>query len=59
MNMYYLAPRLKVGCDPDDPSACRDASRMAKILLWVSAAIYAGGFFVAYALGPILTRLDR
>jgi mercuric ion transport protein len=59
MNMYYLAPRLGAGCDPNDPSACRDASRMAKILLWVSAAIYAGGFFVAYALGPILTRLDR
>jgi mercuric ion transport protein len=59
MNMYYLAPRLVAGCDPNDPSACRGASRMAKILLWVSATIYAGGFFVAYALGPILTRLDR
>lgn len=59
LNMYYLAPRLRAGCDPKDPSACRDASGVAKVLLWISAAIYAAGLFVAYALGPILTRLDR
>ena len=61
VNMYYFVPRLRGSdvCDVDDGSACRDASRVSKILLWVSAAIYAVGFFVAYALGPILTRLDR
>jgi hypothetical protein len=61
INIYYLSSRLipEIGCDADDPSACRDASRMAKVLLWVSTAIYAVGFFVAYALGPILTRLDQ
>lgn len=61
VNMYYLVPRLKDGdvCDVGDGSACRDTSRVSKVLLWVSAGIYAVGFFVAYALGPILTKLDR
>ena len=62
VNMYYFVPRLKNSsdvCDVDGPSACRDASRVSKVLLWVSAGIYAVGFFVAYALGPMLTRLDQ
>jgi mercuric ion transport protein len=60
VNMYYVAPRLgKQECTPDNPSACDDASRLSKVLLWVSAGIYSIGFFVAYALGPILARLDR
>ena len=61
VNMYYFVPRLKGSnvCDVNDGSACRDASRVSKVLLWVSAGIYAVGFFVAYALGPILTKLDR
>jgi mercuric ion transport protein len=59
VNMYLIAPRLKAGtCEPGD-SACDDASKMSKIVLWVSSAIYAVGFFVAYVLGPILIRLDR
>ena len=28
-------------------------------LLWVSAAIYVIGFFAAYLLGPILTKMDN
>src|SRR6266550_2571858 len=61
VNLYYFVPRLRGSdrCDVDDGSACREASRVSKVLLWVSAGIYAVGFFVAYALGPILTRLDR
>jgi mercuric ion transport protein len=59
VNMYVITPRLKAKtCDPGD-SACDDASKASKIVLWVSAAIYAVGFFVAYVLGPILTSLDR
>jgi mercuric ion transport protein len=59
VNMYYLAPKLrKDACDADDPSACADVSRLSKVLLWVSAGIYVTGFFVAYVLGPILTKLD-
>jgi hypothetical protein len=61
VNIYYFVPHLKGSdtCDVGDGSACRDASRVSKILLWISAGIFALGFFVAYALGPILTRLDR
>jgi len=61
VNTYCIVPRLRPGdvCDTDGPSACRDASRVATVLLWVSAAIYGVGFFVAFALGPILTRIDR
>ncbi len=59
INMYVIAPRLKSkACKPGD-SACDDASKMSKIVLWVSSTIYIVGFFVAYVLGPILTRLDR
>jgi mercuric ion transport protein len=59
LNMYYLAPRLKENaCAPEDPSRCEQASRFSEVLLWASAAIYAVGFFSAYLLGPILTKLD-
>lgn len=59
VNMYYIAPRIRtVQCSTDDHSACKDASRFSIILLWVSVGIYAVGVFVAYVLGPILTRLD-
>jgi hypothetical protein len=60
VNMYYIAPRIRAKqCGADDPSACEEASRLSIILLWVSAGIYALGMFVAYVLGPILTRLDN
>lgn len=58
---YWIAPRLQQGeaCAADDPTACGAATRMSKILLWVSAAIWSVGFFVAYLLAPILGRIDR
>lgn len=60
LNMYYISPRFKAkSCAPDNPSACEAASKFSKVLLWVSAAIYIVGFFSAYLLGPILTRLDN
>src|SRR5277367_5217462 len=53
VNTYYIVPRLRtVECSPDNPTGCAEASRLSKILLWVSAVIYGVGFFVAYALGP-------
>ena len=59
VNMYYVAPRLKANaCATGDPSACRDTNKFSKVLLWVSTAIYSVGFFSAYLLGPILTKLD-
>ena len=59
VNTYSIAPgrRREDACSPNDP-ACRDASRVSRILLWVSAGIYVTGFFVAYALGPILAKVD-
>jgi mercuric ion transport protein len=60
LNTYYVAPRVKAkACSPDNPSACEDASKLSKVLLWVSATIYVVGFFSAYVLGPILTKLDN
>jgi mercuric ion transport protein len=59
LNMYYVAPRLRTkACAPGDPSACETASKFSQVLLWAAAAIYVVGFFSAYLLGPILTRLD-
>lgn len=58
VNTYYLAPKLRRECAADDPNACADASKMSKVLLWASAAIYCFGVLVAYVLGPILTKLD-
>jgi hypothetical protein len=56
-NTYYIAPRLRpdAACTTD---ACGTASRVSKVFLWMSAAIYGCGFFVAYILGPILARID-
>jgi mercuric ion transport protein len=60
LNVYLIAPRFKTkgACEPGD-DACGVASKASKIMLWMSAAIYVVGFFVAYVLGPILSTLDR
>jgi len=60
--VYRIAPRLQAtqpACSVDDPDLCATASRLSKVLLWVSTAIYAIGFFVAFVLGPILVWLDN
>jgi hypothetical protein len=60
LNTYYILPRLRKNeCSPDNPNACAEASRLSRILLWASAAIYAAGFLVAFVLGPILSSLDK
>lgn len=58
---YFIAPRLRQGdaCDADDPTTCAEVSRFSRVVLWGSAVVWSGGFFVAYLLGPILERLDR
>jgi hypothetical protein len=60
VNMYLIAPRLKTveACEPGD-AACGEASRLSKVVLWVSLALYTVGFFVAYVLGPIFSRFDQ
>jgi hypothetical protein len=60
VNAYYIVPRLATKeCSPENPNACAEASRLGKVLLWISALIYAVGFFVAFVLGPILSKLDK
>jgi hypothetical protein len=60
LNVYFSGRRLRLNaCDLEDDSACARATHLTKILLWISAVIYAVGLFAAYALGPILARLDR
>ena len=60
VNMYSIAPRIRAKqCGAGDPAACEQASRLSGILLWAAAVIYGVGVFVAYVLGPILSRLDR
>ena len=58
---YVIAPRLRHGkaCEANDPSTCGEVSKLSRMLLWGSALIYSGGFFVAYLLGPILNYMDR
>lgn len=58
---YVIAPRLREGeaCAADNPTTCGEVSKLSRVLLWGSAIIYSGGFFVAYLLGPILERMDR
>lgn len=54
--VYRLAPRLAAqgtACTSEE-TACATASRFGRGLLWVSVAVFAIGFFVAYVLGPIL-----
>jgi mercuric ion transport protein len=58
---YRIAPRLRLtsgACDPNDPSACTMADRLSRVLLWLSAALWAVGAFTAFLLGPILVRFD-
>jgi mercuric ion transport protein len=60
VNMHYFAPRWKArACTPENPAACVDASRLSNVLLWLSAAMYGLGFFVAYVLGPVLKKIDK
>jgi len=58
---YVVAPKLRGGevCDADDPATCGEVSKVSRVVLWGSAVIWSGGFFVAYLLGPILERMDR
>lgn len=58
---YLVAPRLRPEdtCNPDDPSTCNQVSKVSRMILWFSAIVWCGGFFVAYLLAPILERLDH
>jgi mercuric ion transport protein len=60
--VYRLAPRLQArveACPADATQVCDTASRMSRIVLWISGGIYAIGIFSAYVLGPLLIRFDQ
>lgn len=63
-NFYYvyrLAPHLlaaRGACSADDLDACARATRVSRVVLWLSTALYAVGFAVAYVLPLVLERLD-
>lgn len=50
--------RMKSACPPENPAACATASRFSRVVLWISAVIYAIGFFAAFILGPLLVRFE-
>jgi mercuric ion transport protein len=52
---YVVAPRIRA-CPTDSPNACDAASKLSRVVLWISAIIYLLGFFSAYLLGPLLMR---
>lgn len=57
--VYVIAPRLQAAggaCLPGAPDACNSASRFSRIVLWISATIYAISVFSAFVLGPLLMR---
>jgi hypothetical protein len=59
VNIYYIAPHIRPkACAPDSPSACEETGKIGKTLLWMSAAIYVVGFFAAFLLGSILSKMD-
>ena len=55
---YAVSARMKGACPPDDPEACATASRFSRIVLWISAGLYAIGFFAAFVLGPLLAKFE-
>ena len=55
---YAISPRMKNACPPNDPTARNTASRFSRIVLWISAVIYAIWFFAAFILGPLLAKFD-
>ncbi|MCU1320831.1 MAG: hypothetical protein JWM43_480 [Acidobacteriaceae bacterium] len=58
---YVVAPRLQRGevCAADDPTTCGEVSKLSRVVLWSSALIWSGGFFVAYLLAPMLEYMDK
>jgi mercuric ion transport protein len=59
VNTYYVAPRVRAkACAPDSRAACEETGKIGKVLLWMSAAIYGVGFFTAFVLGNLLSKMD-
>jgi mercuric ion transport protein len=57
--VYGISPKLRAqgqACAADAADACNTASRVSRIVLWVSGGLYCAGVFSAYLLGPLLMK---
>ncbi len=60
LNFFLVyRPRGKVACATGGGKACEEASRLNKIVLWISASLFVVGLFMAYAALPIRQWLDQ
>lgn len=50
-------PRGRIACTVGGGEACEQASRLNKVVLWLSAVIYVIGLFMAYLLLPLRMAL--
>lgn len=58
--VYSLAPRLLVAsgvCAADDPEGCARATRVSRVVLWISTMLFVVGFTVAFVVPIILERM--
>ena len=59
--VYQVAPRVLVErgvCSRGDPGGCARATRISRVVLWVSTGLLMIGFATAYVLPLILERMD-
>ena len=59
--VHRVVPGLLVArgaCPADDPEACGRATRLSRVVLWISACLLLGGAGVAYGLPLLLRWID-
>jgi len=60
LNFFLVyRPDGKIACATGAGKACEQASRWNKVVLWISASIFAVGLFMAYAALPIRQWLEE
>lgn len=52
-------PLGKVACRVGGGKACEEASKLNKVVLWVSSGIYSVGLFMAYAALPLAEWIEK
>lgn len=60
LNFYVVdRPKKQLACDVETgPSGCEVTGRWNRTILWLSAAIYAIGLFMAYLALPLVKMFD-
>lgn len=58
LNVFLVyRPRGRVACAIGRGKACEEASRLNKVILWISAGMYLFGLFMAFLLLPLRVAL--